>query len=62
MTREKGSHKKHTSGSVKEPAYKTVIRTPYVKISKALHDPYRRVGLAEPLATVQGRIATVKKQ
>jgi hypothetical protein len=37
------------SGSVKEPAYKTLIRTPYDQISKALYDPYRRVGLAEPL-------------
>jgi hypothetical protein len=36
------------SGSVKEPAYKTLIRTPHVQI-KALSDPYRRVGLAEPL-------------
>jgi hypothetical protein len=39
----------HTSGSVKEPAYKTLIRTPYVQISQALYDPYKRVGLAEPL-------------
>jgi hypothetical protein len=35
-----------TSGSVEEPAYKTLIRTPYVQIIKALYDPYRRVGLA----------------
>jgi hypothetical protein len=40
------------SGSAKEPAYRTLLRTPYVKISKALYDPYRRVGSAEPLVRV----------
>jgi hypothetical protein len=35
------------SGSVKEPAYKTLI-TPYDQVSKP-YDPYKRVGLAEPL-------------
>jgi hypothetical protein len=39
-----------TSGSVKETAYKTLLRAPYVKISEALYDPYRRVGLAERLS------------
>jgi hypothetical protein len=42
-----------SSGSVEEPAYKTLIRTPYVQISRALYDPYRRVGLAEPLKAEQ---------
>jgi hypothetical protein len=43
-----------TSGPVNEIALslKTSIRTPYVKISKALYDPYSRVGLAEPLPTL----------
>jgi hypothetical protein len=37
---------------LRQPAYKTLIRTPYVQIRKALYDPYKRVGLAEPLVVM----------